>query len=152
MVSEERTKLMTKAEIFRVKEERKALKINRFHQSDYVSCKMIYSAISFTAAYFLLVIMWILYNAEPLMTQKSISELADMGIKALIVLACLLACFLVAAFFVFRRSYRKAREKVKRYQAVLKQISRLYEKETVRVWRESEELRDDNAAGFKGTR
>lgn len=113
---------------------------------------MIYSAISFTAAYFLLVIMWILYNAEPLMTQKSISELADMGIKALIVLACLLACFLVAAFFVFRRSYRKAREKVKRYQAVLKQISRLYEKETVRVWRESEELRDDNAAGFKGTR
>lgn len=34
MVNAERTKLMTKAEIFRVKEERRALKLNRFYRSD----------------------------------------------------------------------------------------------------------------------
>ena len=86
------------------------------------------------------------------MTQKEIPELWDMGVRALIVLACLLTCFLVAAFFVFRRKYKKAREKVKSYQAVLKQINRLYEQETVKVWRESEEFRDDDTAGFTRTR
>ncbi len=152
MVNAERTKLMTKAEIFRVKEERKALKLNRFYKGDYISYEMIRAGISFTFAYFLVVIMWVLYYAEPLMTQKEIPELLDMGARALIVLACLLACFLVAAFFVFRRKYKKAREKVKGYQTVLKQINRLYEWETVKVWRESEEFKDDDAAGFTRTR
>ena len=36
MVNAERTKLMTKAEIFRVKEERNALRLNHFYKGDYI--------------------------------------------------------------------------------------------------------------------
>ena len=139
MVNAERTKLMTKAEIFRVREERKALRLNRFYRSDYISYEMIRAAICFVLAYVLFAVMWVLYYAEPLMTQKGIEELVVIAVQAGITLVCLLVCFLVAAYFVFRRKYVKAREKVKDYQAVLKKINNLYEQETVKVWRESEE-------------
>lgn len=142
MVNAERTKLMTKAEIFRVKEERKALRLNRFYRSDYISYEMIRSAIGFLFGYLLLTVMWVLYYAEPLMTQKSIDELISIAVQAGITLLCLLVCFLVAAYFVFRKKYLKAREKVKDYQAVLKRINSLYEQETVKVWRESEEYKE----------
>ena len=147
MVNAERTKLMTKAEIFRVKEERKALKLNRFYRNDYISYEMIRAAICFIFGYGLLVLMWVLYNAESLMTTKQVSELAQMAVRAGITLACLLACFLVAAYFIFRRKYQKAREQVKSYQAILKKINHLYEQETVKVWRESEEYEDDDPSG-----
>lgn len=142
MVNAERTKLMTKAEIFRVKEERKALRLNRFYRSDYISYEMIRAAIGFIFGYLLLAVMWVLYYAEPLMTQKSIDELIGIAVQAGIVLLCLLVCFLVAAYFVFRRKYLKSREKVKDYQTVLKKINSLYEQETVKVWRESEEYKE----------
>lgn len=142
MVNAERTKLMTKAEIFRVKEERKALRLNRFYRSDYISYEMIRAAIGFIFGYLLLAVMWVLYYAEPLMTQKSIDELISIAVQAGITLLCLLVCFLVAAYFVFRKKYLKAREKVKDYQAVLKRINSLYEQETVKVWRESEEYKE----------
>lgn len=142
MVNAERTKLMTKAEIFRVKEERKALRLNRYYKSDYISYEMIRAAIVFTFAYVLLAVMWFLYYAEPLMTQKSIEELAGIAVQAGIILLCLLACFLVAAYFIFRRKYLKARDKVKAYQAILKQINSQYEQETVNVWRASEEFKE----------
>ncbi|QNM06888.1 hypothetical protein [Qiania dongpingensis] len=141
MVNAERTKLMTKAEIFRVKEERNALRLNHFYKGDYISYEMIRSGILFIFAYLLLTVMWVLYFAEPLMTQTRIEDLAMMAVQAGIALVCLLACFLVAAYFVFKSKYQKARAKVKDYQAILKQISRLYEQETVKVWRESEEYR-----------
>ncbi|MCI8464471.1 MAG: hypothetical protein HFI63_01240 [Lachnospiraceae bacterium] len=147
MVNAERTKLMTKAEIFRVKEERKALKLNRFYRSDYISYEMIRSALCFVFGYALFVLMWVLYYAEPLMTTKQVSELAQMAVRAGIGLLCLLTCFLVASYFVFRRKYRKARAKVKEYQALLKQINHLYEQGTVKVWKESEEYRNDNPSG-----
>ena len=59
---------------------------------------------------------------------------------ALILLACLLACFLVISYFVYRAKYKRAREKIKSYQGLLKQIDRLYEKESVKVKKESEEF------------
>ncbi len=141
MVNTERTKLMTKAEIFRVKEERRALKLNRFYRNDYISYEMIRSAICFIFGYALFVLMWILYYAEPLMTTKQVGELVQMAIRAGVALLCLLACFLVAAYFVFRSKYRKARAKVKEYQAILKQINRLYEQGTAKVWKGSEEYK-----------
>ncbi len=141
MVSEERTKLMARAEILREKEWEKSLKLGRFHRKDYISYKMIQSAFSFIFAYVLIFIMWVLYHAEELMTQKKIEELAQMGLGALMLLVCLLTCFLVISYFVYRAKYKKAREKIKDYQAVLKQISRLYEQESVKVKKESEEFR-----------
>ncbi len=140
MVSEERAKLMAKAEIMREKEWDRALKLGRFYRRDYISYKMIRSAFSFVFAYLLVFVMWALYHAEEFMTQKQITELADMGIRALILLACLLACFLVISYFVYRAKYKRAREKIKSYQGLLKQIDRLYEKESVKVKKESEEF------------
>ena len=139
MVNAERAKLMTKAEIFRVKEERKALKLNRFYRGDYISYEMIRSALCFIFGYLLFVLMWVLYYAEPLMVQ--------MAVRAGVALLCLLTCFLVASYFVFRRKYRKARAKVKEYQALLKQINRLYEQDTAKVWKESEEFKHDDPSG-----
>ena len=98
MVNEERTKLMTKAEIFRVKEERNALRMNRFYKGDYIAYEMIRSAIAFISAFALLFVMWVLYYAEPLMTQRSVEELAGLMARAGISLLCLLVCFLVAAY------------------------------------------------------
>ena len=80
MVSEERAKLMAKAEIMREKEWDRALKLGRFYRRDYISYKMIRSAFSFVFAYLLVFVMWALYHAEEFMTQKQITELADMGI------------------------------------------------------------------------
>ena len=147
MVNAERTKLMTKAEIFRVKEERRALKLNRFYRSDFISYEMIRSALCFIFGYVLFLLMWVLYYAEPLMTTKQIEELVQMAVRAGVALLCLLTCFLVASYFVFRRKYRKARAKVKEYQALLKQINRLYEQDTAKVWKESEEFKHDDPSG-----
>lgn len=147
MVNAERTKLMTKAEIFRVKEERKALKLNRFYRSDYISYEMIRSALCFIFGYMLFVLMWVLYYAEPLMTTKQIEELVQMAVRAGVALLCLLTCFLVVSFFVFRNKYRKARAKVKDYQALLKQINHLYEQDAAKV-KDSEEYKHDDPSGF----
>ena len=81
------------------------------------------------------------------MTTKQIEELAQMAVRAGVALLCLLACFLVASYFVFRKKYRKARAKVKDYQALLKRINYLYEQESVKVWKESEEFKYDNPSG-----
>ena len=143
---------MTKAEIFRIREERRALRLNRFYRNDYVSRRMIAAALSFTCGYLLVVLMWGLYYAEYLMTKRTVAQLANLGVKLVILWACLLSCLLVLVWFVFRSRYRKARGKIKEYQSVLKQLDYLYEKADDRVRRESEEEKNDNASGFEGAR
>ena len=152
MVNEERTKLMTKAEIFRVKEERNALRRNRFYKGDYIAYEMIRSAIAFIFAFALLFVMWVLYYAEPLMTQRSVEELAGLMARAGGSACC--ACssvfwwrhIMYSSGSIFWRAI-----KMKEYQRFSDRSGGCMKRRPKRSGENRRDLRNDDTSGPAGT-
>lgn len=142
MVNEERTKLMTKAEIFRSREERRALRINRYNAFDYISFYMILCAIGFLIGCALLAVFVAGVNVDVLLKEDAIDQLYRMCIFGAVIGCVLLVLFLCIAYQVYRRRYIRSKDKVKDYRTTLKQIHQLSEAETQKVWRESEEYKE----------
>lgn len=142
MVNAERTKLMTKAEIFRSREERRAIRINRYDRFDYVTFYMILCFIVFLVGCVVACALVGGMYAEDLLTHSTLSYLVQVAMDGAVICAILGVIFLIIAFWVYSGRHVRAEKKMKHYQAILKEVNHLSEQETAKVWRESEEYKE----------
>lgn len=131
MIHEEKVKLMTQAACFEEKQRRKALAIMRYHRNDYISFHMILIWLSVTAAFVIGVFMWLFYQVgnTSSMILTNFTSLVLIGIILIGIYLILTIIYVFAAYWYYSEKYDNAKRLMKKYQADLKQLSRLYDKE-----------------------
>lgn len=128
MLNEKKVKLMTKIAI-REKNEGRELKIaSGCFKVDYVTLQMVYTAISVTIGYILIVVLYALAHLEELLLNaEKLNYYALIETAVTNYVLCLFA-FLLIAFFYYAHKYDKAFVKVKHNYSDLKSLSKMMEK------------------------
>ena len=140
MLSNEKIKWMTRAALYEKKEEKRNLRINRFHQNDYISWNVMKSLIVTTAGYAIGAGLYLLYGAETMLDEITFPYLLELGGRLILVYAAVLAAAGFLAFLAYYARYQRARKKNKTYVHYLKKINRIYQKESRDSEGEKEEL------------
>lgn len=128
MLNEKKVKLMTKIAI-REKNEGSDIKIaaNCF-KADYVTLQMVYTAVTTTIGFFIILVLYALGHLEELFLNAETLDYYSM-IETVVTnyIVCLFV-FLLISFFYSTQKYDKAFAKVKSDYADLKSLSKMMEK------------------------
>ena len=128
MLNEKKVKLMTKIAI-REKNEGSDIKIaaNCF-KADYVTLQMVYTAVTTTIGFFIILVLYALGHLEELFLNAETLDYYSM-IETVVTnyIVCLFV-FLLISFFYYTQKYDKAFAKVKSDYADLKSLSKMMEK------------------------
>lgn len=132
MIRTNRVKTMTRAAIFEKHEERGALYIGRFFESDYIGLGILKSTISITFVFILGICAWAIYHAEDLeemISVMSLEGLVDMGKQVLGWYVLVLFCFLAVSVAVCCVRYHRAQQRLKVYRGHLRKLMKSYQEE-----------------------
>ncbi|MBQ3544507.1 MAG: hypothetical protein IJA34_05930 [Lachnospiraceae bacterium] len=129
MLNENKIGLMTRLAMYEQGEGKDALKSNKYSKSDYVSLKMINTAITVTIAYFMIVSLWIIYKIDEYVADLVNLDYFNMGIKLLVIYVIVLVLYMFVTYMVYSLKYIKMQEMNKKYSDNLKDLYLLYKKE-----------------------
>ncbi len=129
MLNEERIRLMTKMASYEEGEGREHMPIRKYYRKDYVGYEMLKTFFTSTAAFGILLALWLIYNMEGLTALTDTGDLADLGGLALAAYIGFCAVYQIIACIVYNHRYAKAAAGLKKYQATLKKVEKLQEKE-----------------------
>lgn len=129
MLNEERIKLMTKMACYEADEGKKNVAIGSYFRGDYIGLQVIKSIISGTAAFVIVLAMFILYDFEVFMAdiyKVDLFALAKTVIKDYLIF---IAAYALLSYGVYTYRYTKARKSLKMYYNNLKRLTYLYDRE-----------------------
>lgn len=128
MLNEKKVKLMTKIAI-REKNEGSEIRIaTDCFKADYVTLQMVYTAVTVTIGYVLLLILYVLGHLEELFLNVETMEYYALIETVVTDYVVCLFVFLLIAFFYYAHKYDRAFAKVKDDYADLKSLSKMMEK------------------------
>ena len=85
MLNEEKIRLMTKLAIYEQNEGKEDLPLSKYYRTDYLTLKMINSAIAMTVGYIILLCTIILINAEEILSDMVSMDLIAVGRNIIII-------------------------------------------------------------------
>lgn len=129
MVNEERVKLMTKLAVYESTKGKKQLNISKYYKRDYVRYNMFKTAVSATLAFFMILGIYILLNAEELMYALTDMDIMGEATKIGIAYAVFVVGYMVFARLFYARKYEKVKPDVIQYNQNLKKLKEMYDKE-----------------------
>lgn len=127
MLSEEKIKIMTNLAMFEKHEGKKIFPVNRYFKSDYISSRLLRSFFSYTASFFLCLILWGLYHMERWLGIMEFETLKAIGIRIGTFYCAGLAGYLIISLYIYKKRYEYASRGVKVYIAKLKRLDKRYE-------------------------
>lgn len=128
MINEERVKLMTRLALFRQKEERRSLEINRSRRFDYLWLNIVKTIICFTLAAVIIVAICLLC----LLMQPGawgLEQLLFFSVTVLVVYLVGVVAAALTAYVISDNRYEESNKKVHEYQTMLRRMKWLYERE-----------------------
>ena len=129
MLSEEKIKLMTKLAIYEQKEGRIDLPTSKYYKSDYLSIKMINSTITVSVGYVLLLLIFVVVNAENLITKAIGMDIMSIVRTLLVSYIAVIIINGIVTYIVYSRKFKQSRENLKIYNGMLKELYAIYKKE-----------------------
>lgn len=129
MLNEEKISLMTKLALYEQGEGKKEIPMSGYYRSDYVSLKVMNSAIVATIAYILVIGSLILINAEELLNRLTEIDLVAEGKKILVYYIGFLVGYMIIAYIFYSIKFKAVRNKLNQYNADLKKLYELYRNE-----------------------
>ncbi len=126
MLNEEKISLMTKLALYEQGEGKKEIPMSGYYRGDYVSLKVVNSAIVGTIAYFLVIGSLILINAEELLNKLTEINLVSVGREILIYYIGFLLCYMFVAYIFYNVKFRTVRNRLNQYNADLKKLYEFY--------------------------
>lgn len=129
MLNEEKIRLMTKLAIYEQNEGRADLPLSKYYRTDYLTLKMINSAITMTIGYLLLLGTIILINAEEILSEMVSMDLAALGRNIVIIYVILFTVNMLATYFIHSYKFRVSRDNLNLYNGMLKELYTVYKKE-----------------------
>lgn len=127
MLNEEKIRLMADIAVFEKKNGSRMKAITSYFKSDYISRNMIRGFLSFTLCSILILVLWMLYNMELLISTISLDAVVAMIRKASAFYLIGLVLYLAFVYTVFARRYDDEARKNRIYTAKLKHLDKRYE-------------------------
>lgn len=126
MVNEEKIKIMTKMAILDQKYKKEKEVISGFYKKDYISYQMIWTGISSTIAYGIMLLLFLCVNMETYM--QNINQMDLFGqIKWMIILYILfLSVMLFISYKVYSDRYKQSEKIAKQYTQHLRELEKCY--------------------------
>ena len=129
MLNEDKIKLMTKLAIYEQGTGKKAIKSNNYSKSNYVSLNMIKSALAVTVAYIIIVVLFILNNAEAFINQLISVKLLNMAIRIIVLYVIVFTIYLLITYVISSMRYIRMQEMNRKYSEQLKELYMMYKRE-----------------------
>lgn len=125
MLNERKIKLMTKIAIYEKNEAKDIQIASKNFKVDYVTLNMLYTAITTTVGYILVVVLYVLSHLEKLFVDISGTDFAALFNTAVTDYVVCLIVFLIIALFYYSYRYDQAFKKIKREYIDLKNLSKM---------------------------
>ena len=129
MLDKDKIRIMTKLAIYEQNEGKKDLPLSKYYRSDYMTVKMINSAITMSIGFVLLLVAAALMSIEKLLSEMVRMDLISFGLK---ILACYVIAFIinmVVTYIIYSYKFKKSRKNLKSYNDMLKELYKLYKQE-----------------------
>lgn len=128
MLEERKVKLMTKIAIYEKKEGKDMSVASKSFKVDYVTLQMLYTAITTTIGYVLLVILYVLSNLEKLLVDVSETDFPKLIESVATNYVIILIVFLGIALVFYSYKYDESFKKVRRNYLDLKSLAKIIDK------------------------
>ena len=129
MLDEKKVRLMTKMAMYEQKSGESDFRISAYYKKDYKSLNIILSWIYMTIGYFILLGIVCVAYLEELVNNLTVSGIVMMLLSALTIYIVLVIVFVIGTNVFYDKKHCRAREGVKRLNAYLNQLRRIYERD-----------------------
>ena len=129
MIKEEKVKLMTKLALYEQNEGKKSLPVSKYYRTDYISIKMIETAITTTIGYVLMVVLGVLFKVDYISENIVSMDLMALGRRLLIGYAIVLVVFMLLSYIVYSIRYKKIKKGLGEYGENLKELYLMYKRD-----------------------
>lgn len=129
MLNEDRIRVMAKLAVMEEKNGKNTELASKYYKKDYVSCQMIWTAVTTTCAYLLIVILGVSYKLEFFLQSVQTLNPIEIGQRLLLVYILFLSFFEIIAFFIYKKKFERAQQSLRRYCATLHELEKLYNQE-----------------------
>lgn len=129
MLNEERIKLMTKLAIYEQKQGKQEIPMSRYYRGDYVSYHLILSAITATLGFVIALAVAVSCQLQYLIDHITTMDILAVGRNVLAIYVVFLAVFLGISYLYYSTKFDNTREELKKYNANLKQLCKMYQME-----------------------
>ncbi len=129
MLNESRIKLMTKMAVYEEREGRKSMSIGTYFRGDYIGKEVIKSIIYATAAYLIIIGVYVCYNFQMLVQDIYHMDLIQFGIEILKDYLKLVVVYAIITYIYYAMRYQSARRSLRSYYNNLRRLNSMYRKE-----------------------
>ncbi len=131
MINQEKVALMTKLAAYEQGQGKDDIPQSKYYREDYVSLKMINTAILVTLAYLLTLAMIVFVNVEKMMTEIANMDFIKLGKMVLIYYVIIFVSYMVISYIVYSIKFKRVRKSLNEYNGNLKALYSLYKEENV---------------------
>ena len=131
MINEEKVALMTKLAAYEQGDGKENIPQSKYYREDYVSLKMINTAILVTVAYLMVLAIVVFVNVEKMMTQIANMDFVKLGKTVLIYYVIIFVVYMGISYIVYSIKFKKVRKSLNEYNGDLKKLYALYKEENV---------------------
>ena len=141
MLSEDRIKTMAELAIYEATDGQREIRISGYNQKDYVGLNMLTTALWITVGYVLIIGLVMIMFLEQVLAALTIDNIIYYGIIIVAGYLIVLVAYLIAAYRLYSKKHRDARNNVRDYYGKLRRLDRQYRKEA-RALAQARELSD----------
>ena len=131
MINQEKVALMTKLAAYEQGQGKEDMPQSKYYREDYVSLKMINTAILVTVAYLMILAMVVFVNVEKMMTQIANMDFVKLGRTVITYYVIIFVVYMVIAYIVYSVKFRRVRKNLNEYNGDLKKLYAMYKEENV---------------------
>ena len=129
MINQEKVAIMTKLAAYEDGVGKKNIPQSKYYRSDYISLKMINTAILVTVAYIMVLAMIVFVNVEKMMTQIANMDFVKLGKIVLISYVIIFVVYMLVAYIVYSIKFKRVRNSLNEYNGNLKKLYAIYKDE-----------------------
>ena len=129
MINEEKVALMTKLAAYEEGQGKENIPQSKYYREDYISLKMINTAILVTVAYLMILAMIVFVNVEKMMTQIANMDFIKLGQIVLVWYVVIFVVYMGISYIVYSIKFKRVRNSLNEYNGNLKKLYGLYKEE-----------------------
>lgn len=129
MLNKDKIRIMTKLAVYEQNEGKKDLPLSKYFKSDYMTVKMINSAITMSIGFVLLLATTALMNLEKILSDMVRIDLISFGLKILTFYVIAFVINMVVTYIIYSYKFKKSRANLKSYNNLLKELYKIYKQE-----------------------
>ena len=129
MINRDRVRTMTRLAIYEEGQGVADDKMNAYFKNDYIVTNLVWSFISGTIAFLLIVILYCCYYYDTLMIRVFENRIAGLVTTAVMAYTAFMIFFLAVTFFVYRWRFNATRTRLSRYRRRLDHLKQSYDRE-----------------------